>query len=118
MFLKFITAVTLTILLAYLAYVFSDIIPWWGFAIGAFIVGIAVPQKAGLSWLSGFGGLFICWGILSFNISSHNNHLLASKMASVLPAQGSYILLIIITALVAAIIAGFASLAGGYLRKK
>jgi hypothetical protein len=118
MFLKFVTAFILVIILAYTTFLFSSIVPWWGFALGAFIVGLVVPQKAWLSWLSAFLALFICWGLLTFNISSANNHLLASKMATVLPAAGSKFLLIIITALLAALIAGFASLAGTYLRKK
>lgn len=117
MFLKFITAFVLVVLLSYTAFLFSSIIPWWGFAMGAFIVGIAIPQKAGLSWLSAFLGLFICWGFLTWNMSNNNNHLLADKMATILPAGGSHIALIIIASFIAAIIAGFASLAGTSLRK-
>jgi len=118
MIIKFISALVLTILLAYTAYLFSSLIPWWGFAIGAFIVGIAIPQKAWLSWLSGFAGLFICWGVLVWFMSNQNNNLLAGKMAQVLPLHGSSGMLIIVTALVAAIIGGFASLTGAYLRKR
>ena len=117
MIIRFVTAFVLVILLAYTAYLFSSIIPWWGFAIGCFIVGIAVPQKAWLSWLSGFMGLFVCWAALSGFISSQNNNLMATKMAQVLPLNGSPGMLIIITAIIGAIIGGFASLTGAYLRK-
>ena len=117
MFIKFITAFVLVILLGYAAYIFSDIIPWWGFAVGVFIVGLAVPQRPWLSWLSGFAGMFACWGILSWSISSNNEHLLASKMATILPLGESAPLIILITALIAALVGGFASLTGTYVRK-
>ena len=118
MIIKFFTAFILTILMGYTAYLFSDSMPWWAFAIAAFIVGIAIPQKAWLSWLAGFTGMFICWGILAFSASSFNQHLLAGKMASILPLGGSVSLVIIITAFVAAIIGGFSALTGTYLRKQ
>ena len=118
MVIKFFTAFILTILTGYAAYLFSDNIPWWAFAITAFIVGIAVPQKAWLSWLTGFMGMLVCWGILAFSASSGNQHLLAGKMANILPLGGSVSLIIFITAFVAAVIGGFAALTGTYLRKQ
>ena len=114
---KFITAFALVILLTYTTYLYS-VIPWWGFAIGAFLTGIVVPQKEWLSWLSGFAGLFCCWAMLAWYMSSQNNHVMAIKMAQVLPLKGSSFMLVLITALVGAIIGGFASLSGAYLRKK
>jgi hypothetical protein len=118
MLIKFLTAFILTVLLAYAAYLFNDSLPWWSFAIGVFIVGIAVPQKAWLSWLTGFTGLFVCWGILAFSASSSNQHLLAGKMASILPLGGSAMLIIILTAFIGALIGGFAALTGTFLRKQ
>ncbi len=115
---KFITAFFLVILLSYTAYLYSSIVPWWGFAIGAFLAGVLVPQKASLSWLSGFTGLFCCWAVLAWYMSGQNNDIMAIKMAQVLPLKGSSLLLILVTALVGAIVGGFASLSGAYLRKK
>jgi hypothetical protein len=115
---KFISAFVLVILLAYTAYLFSTIVPWWGFSIGAFIAGVAVPQKAWLSWLSGFAGLFVCWAVLVWYTSNQNNDLMAIKMAEVLPLNGSSGMLIIITALIGAVVGGFACLTGAYLRKQ
>lgn len=118
MLLKFITAFILSVLVAYAIYLFSDILPWWSFAAGSLIVGLAVPQKAWLCWLSGFTGLFICWWILAFSASSSNQHLLAGKMAAVLPLGGSALAIIFLTAFLAALIGGFAALTGHYLRKQ
>jgi hypothetical protein len=39
-------------------------------------------------------------------------------VASILPLQGSYVLLIVVTAFLGALVGGFASLTGAYLRKK
>ena len=117
MIIRFVTAFVLVILLAYTAYLFSSIIPWWGFAIGAFVVGIVVPQKAWLSWLSGFTGLFVCWAILAWYMNSQNDNIMATKMAQVLPLHGASGLLIASAALIGAIIGGFACLTGAYLRK-
>ena len=117
MIIRFVSAFILCILLTYTAYLFSSIIPWWSFAVGAIIVGIVVPQKAWISWLSGFAGAFVCWALLSWNMSSQNNNVMATKMAQVLPLNGSSGTLIIITAMVGAVIGGFACLTGAYLRK-
>jgi hypothetical protein len=46
-----------------------------------------------------------------------NNHLLSTKVAQILPLQGSYVLLIIITALIGFLLGGMSSLTASYLRK-
>lgn len=115
---KSIVALVLTILLAYTAFLYSTVIPWWGFAIGAFLVGAVVPQRAWLSWLCGFSGLFICWGILVWYMDKSNAGLFSAKMAQVLPFKGSSVMLVLTTGLIGAIIGGFAALTGAFIRKK
>jgi hypothetical protein len=117
MIIKFLTAFILVMLLAYTTFLFSNVLPWWAFAPAVLLVGITVPQKPWLSWLSGFVGVLICWAILVFTISSNNNHLLATKMAAVLPLNGSYSLLMFFSAFIGAIIGGFSTLTGSFLRK-
>jgi hypothetical protein len=46
-----------------------------------------------------------------------NNHLLSSKVATILPLNGSYVLLIVITGLVGFLLGGMSSLTASYLRK-
>jgi hypothetical protein len=67
--------------------------------------------------LSGFTALFLLWGALAWVISSNNNHLLAGKVALILK-MGNPILLIIVTALIGGLVAGFAALAGSFVRRK
>jgi hypothetical protein len=49
-------------------------------------------------------------------IDQKNNHLLATKVADLLFHKRSYLLIIIVTAIVGAIVSGFAALTGSLLR--
>jgi hypothetical protein len=112
---KFIVSIILTALLSFAAGLYMG---WWSLAVAAFVVAALIPQKPWKAYLSGFLGLFLLWGLLAFWIDMKNQHILSQKMAQVFPLGGSWILLILVTALVAALIAGFAALTGSYVRKK
>jgi hypothetical protein len=91
--------------------------PWWGIAIAAFLVSAAIPQKPAFSFLSGFLGVFLLLEVLAWWIDNKNNGILSQKIASVLPLGGSSVLLIVITSVIGGIVAGFAALAGTYMRR-
>jgi hypothetical protein len=91
--------------------------PWWGIAIAAFLVSAAIPQKPAFSFLSGFLGVFLLWEILAWWIDNKNNGILSQKIANIMGLGGSSVLLIVITSLVGALVAGFAALAGTYGRR-
>lgn len=110
---KFFVSVILIALLAFLVQLF---LPWWSLAIVAFFVGILIHQRAGMAFLSGFTALFLLWGGIALFINIQNQGLLAEKVALLLPLGGSPALLILVTALVGALVAGMASLSGNYLR--
>jgi hypothetical protein len=111
---KFIVSV---LLIALLSLAVGLYLPWWTIALVAFIVTSLIPQNPMRSFLSGFTALFLLWGALAWIISSNNNHLLAGKVALVLK-MGNPILLIIVTALIGGLVAGFAALAGSFVRRK
>ena len=92
-------------------------LPWWGIAIAAFLVSAAIPQKPGYSFLSGFLGVFLLWEVLAWWIDNKNNGILSQKIAVLIPLGGSTVLLIVITSLVGALVAGSAALAGCYARR-
>ncbi len=115
---KFIATVLLAVLLGYLVYLFHDSLSWWAVAIAAFVAGAAVPQKPWKSWLAGFTGMFLLWGILAWWIDKANEGIMAGRMAQVLPFGGNTMLLMLATALVGGLVGGFAALTGAYLRKK
>jgi hypothetical protein len=113
---KFLTALLLTALLAFATGLYG-ILPWWSFAVTSFIVAMAVHQKPGKSFLAGFAGLFLLWSILAFLIDSANEHLLATKVATILPLGGSYWVLILLTGLIGGLVSGLAAITGSYLRQ-
>jgi apolipoprotein N-acyltransferase len=111
---KFIISFLLT---ALLAFAFSLFLPWWSIAIAAFLVAALIPQRPGKAFLTGFAALFVFWGLLSFWISSKNEHLLAHKVSQLILNMDNPVMLVLATALIGALVAGFAALAGSYLRR-
>jgi len=67
--------------------------------------------------LTGALGVGAIWAGLATGIDMANNHLLSTKVANILPLHGSYVLLIVITAVVGFLIGGMASLTASFLRK-
>ena len=106
------------LLIALLSFVACLYLPWWSIAIVAFIVAALIPQSAGMSFLTGFLALFILWGSLSFWISSGNEHILAHKVSLIFLKIDNPFLLMLATAIIGGIVAGFASLTASFLRKK
>jgi hypothetical protein len=113
---KFIVALLLTALLSF-AIGLAGSLPWWSFAVCAFIVALAIHQKGWKAFLSAFLGVSLLWAALAAYYDLRNEHLLSARIAALL-SIGSSVLLIIITALVGGLVGGFAALTGSYLRKK
>ena len=105
------------ILTALLAFAFCLFLPWWSIAIAAFIVAALIPQKPGKAFYTAFIAILLLWGGLSFWMSNNNHHVLAHKISQLILKMDNPMLLVLITALIGALVAGFAALAGSYLRK-
>ena len=105
------------ILIALIAFVLGIYMPWWSIALAAFLVPLVIDQKSGWAFLSGFMALFLLWGIMSWTISSNNQQIFAHKISKLILSTDSPTLLIFVTALLGAIVAGFAALSGSLLRK-
>lgn len=105
-----------TLLTASLSFIGGLYLPWWSIAIIAFLVALLIKQKIGLAYLSGFAGIFLLWGGLALVIDIRNKSVLAQKMAEIFPLNGNTILLVIVTAFVGALVAGFAAMSGSSLR--
>jgi hypothetical protein len=112
--LKYILSILVTALLAFVSGLY---LPWWGIAIAAFLVSAAIPQKPAFSFLSGFLGVFLLWEVLAWWIDNKNNGILSQKVANLFGMGNSSVLLIVITSILGALVAGFAALAGSYLRR-
>ena len=106
-----------TILIALSAFVLGLYLPWWSLAIAAFLVPLFINQKPGWAFVSGFTALFLSWGILSWMISAENHQLFAHKISLLILKSDSPMLLVFVTALLGALVAGLAALSGSLLRK-
>jgi len=112
---KFVVALLLTALLGYL---FPLFLPWWSFAITSFFVAVFIHQRPLIAFLTGFIALLLVWGIYSIIIDNANQHILSTKVAQILPFNGSYTALIITTAIIGGLLSGMAALTGSYLNKR
>ena len=110
---KFFVSFILTVLLSFAAALF---LPWWIISVMAFIVAVVIPLRPSASFFAGFIALFFLWAVQSFIIDFQNEHILATRVASILPLGGSYILLIFLTAFIGGLVAGLAALTGSFLR--
>ena len=112
---KFIISFILTALLSFAACLY---LPWWSIAITAFIIAVLIPQRPWKSFLAAFFALFLLWGGLSYWISNNNDHILAHKISLLILKMDEPYLLILATALMGALVSGFAALSGSYLKKR
>jgi len=110
---KLVVAILLTALLAFVGGLWFG---WWIIAVAAFLIALLVHQRAGKAFLSGALGVFILWGGLAWWIDMRNHGILSKKIAEILPLGGHSGLLIIVTALVGALVAGFGAMSGSFLR--
>jgi hypothetical protein len=110
---KFVVSILLTALLSFVSGLF---LPWWCITVAAVLVSLLLPQKPGMAFLSGFIALFLLWGVIAWAIDSANGSILSQRIALILPLGGSSVLLILVTALVGALVAGMAALAGSYMK--
>ncbi len=111
---KFFVALILVVLFSFLAGLYF---PWWSIAIVAFILSLLIPQKPWVSFLSGFLALFLLWGFLSVWISVSNGHILAHRVSLLIFKTDSPFLLILVTTLIGALVAGFAALSASYIHE-
>jgi uncharacterized membrane protein YfcA len=112
---KFFIAILLTALLGHAAPLYF---PWWSFAITSFLVGVVIHQKAGKALVAGFFGIFLLFTIHTFILDYQNDHLLAKKVATILPLGGSSLALILVASFLGGLISGLAAISGSFARGK
>ncbi|MDQ6903523.1 MAG: hypothetical protein M3139_10985 [Bacteroidota bacterium] len=110
---KFAVSIILIMLLSFCACIFF---PWWSIALVSFLVVALIPQSPFMSFFSGFLALFLLWGTLTYWISTNNDHILAHRVSLLILNTDSSFLLIISSALIGALVAGFGALTASYIR--
>lgn len=110
---KFILSTILIMLFSFCSCLYF---PWWSIALVSFAVSALIRQKPWIAFLSGFLALLLLWGGLSFWISSNNDHILAHRVSLLIFKTESTTLLILVTAFIGALVAGFGALTGSFIR--
>lgn len=95
-----------------LAYTLGLMLPWWSVAIAGALTGFFIPQNRFLSFLSTFLGVLILYSSLIFFISNANNHILAQKIGLLVLKNKNELLIIIVSGIISALVAGISALTG------
>lgn len=110
--LKFILKLLFTAMVAFLLQIY---LPWWSVAVAGLLIGFILSSSAGSSFVAGFLGVALYWGLLAFILDQGNEHILSGRMAALFGVpNGTF--LILITATVGGLAGGFGALTGSYLR--
>ncbi len=106
------------ILIAFLSFAACLYLPWWSIAVVAFLVTVFIPVKPLPAFFAGFLAVFVLWLSIAAIISSANDHILAHKVSMLVLKMNNVWLLMFVTALIGALVAGSAALTGSFVRKK
>jgi len=104
---RFLLAVLLTTVLALAA---TWWMPWWTLAVVAALIGFVVrPRRA---FWAGFLGVFLLWLVVGLVRDAPNDHILATRMAGVLPLRGQWWAYLLVSAVIGGLVGGMAGWCG------
>ena len=95
----------------------SFVLPWWIVAILSFLLALFMAKSSAHAFWSAFGAIFIVWGVMAMFKSVPNNHILATRMASVLPLGGHWVLILLVTCVIGGFVAGMSALSGQLIKR-
>ena len=81
--------------------------PWWSIVIVAAIVGGIFNEHAGQSFLFGFIGVFLLWGIAAYQMDVGNESILSTRIGEIFGAN-----MVLATALLGGLAGGMGALTG------
>lgn len=109
----------LIIFIALLSLLFQFFLPWWIIAPIAFGLAAWKAASGRHAFWSGFLAIFLLWAIMALVKTIPNENLLANRVGQMFgfPDWGfNWLIVLFITALLGALVAGFSALAGVYCR--
>ena len=106
--------ISVVLLMAIASYIAVMLMPWWSPMIIAFLLILLLPMKSGKAFLATATGAAIAFVVMSTLADLANQHILSSKMA-VLFHMPSFVLMIIVTALIGFVTAGLGGWTGAAL---
>ncbi|MFN8281780.1 MAG: hypothetical protein U0U67_01095 [Chitinophagales bacterium] len=102
-----------------LSFLLTLFLPWYSVAIAAFITGLALSNKAGNNFISGFFGVGLFWLAYTLFLDIRNEHILSSKIAALFSDNlGTEItsgVLVMVTVFLGALIGGLSCMAGAMI---
>lgn len=104
------------ILIVTLAYFIQPFAPWWVIIVIPFVISVAIKSDGFAAFFSGFLGVGALWLWKSWTIDQETNAILTSKIAALFSIPET-IYLILITAFLGGLAAGFGSLSGYTFKK-
>ena len=102
------------IAIAITAFIFELFLPWWSIALAACICGYFFKSK--VNFLAGLLGIGVLWLAKAWLMDISASAPLAERVAALFSLNKT--LLLIVTALIGGLVGGFASMAGGSLKKE
>ncbi|NCD71269.1 hypothetical protein [Mucilaginibacter agri] len=84
---------------------------WWAAAIIAFVATFYAGRTPGQSFWSGFSAVALVWGIHALLKSVPNDHILASRVATMVHLP-NWIYLLIVTMIIGGLLGGMSALSG------
>jgi len=100
--------------LAVVALLAEMVLPWYTIAVVGFLFGGLLRMPPGRSFMVGFTGLFIGWGVVMMLRDSANGHILSTRVAGLFHLPGHFTLIIVI-AILGGLISGLAAMSGSLL---
>ncbi|MBO0948278.1 hypothetical protein [Fibrella forsythiae] len=105
------------LLIALLSLLAQLVLPWWSVALVAFAFCFGRPVSGGRSFLYSFLGVGLVWLGYALLQHSQSGGILTSRMSEVIKLPPTPIYLLVITPLLAGLVAGFAGLSGYWVRQ-
>ncbi|MBN9483737.1 MAG: hypothetical protein BGO70_09040 [Bacteroidetes bacterium 43-93] len=91
--------------------------PWWMIAVCAFIIPVLLNLGAGKGFVSGALGIMLLWLVVILMRDIPNQHILSSKMATIILGSPNYTVFILITIVLGGLIGGLSGLTAGLMNR-
>jgi len=111
---------TMFIILLIVTFIIQLVSPWWIIIPITLVISFYFNRKPWPSFFISFIAIFMVWVLYSFYLSSMNDHILANRIGLLLGLPKNTInwfWVMLLSGLPGGMVAGFAGLAGQYMRK-
>jgi hypothetical protein len=100
-----------SLVIALLGYLLHSFIPWWSIVIITGIIGALARLSSIQSFLMGFLGVALLWGLFAFVLNMKNDGILATRVGELFGGVNP-LGLVLITTLIGGLIGGMGALTG------